>query len=883
MTQKEMGPNSWFIEEQYQQYKSDPTLVDPSWRQYFASTYTNGANGTDPRLSLELIETSLKVQRLIQAYRRIGHTNANLNPLNSTYIGPSSEELDPAFYERTESELGKVLPSFGGKSVKELIEQFKGFYTGTTGYQYSHVDSTAEREFLRSRIETAPRKHSAELQKYFLRMIVEAEQLENELHRKYIGLKRFSIEGGEGFLAIIAALFESAADSGITDIILGMAHRGRLATLCNILGKPLEKLFSEFEDTTWYADNGFGDVKYHLSGETTYQSLKGTKLFARLLPNPSHLETVNCVVEGVVRAKQDIKYQGDRTCVLPVVVHGDAAFAGQGIVYECFNFSRVEGYRTGGTIHIAINNQVGFTATADETRSSRYCSDSGLMVNAPIFHVNGEDIEACCRAIELALEYRNTFQKDVVLDFYCYRKYGHNEGDDPSFTQPVMYEEIKKKKPVSKVYAEALQAEGLGDSLLEDYSKAFKERFSAAGERKIPQTPIAMGQEFAPVKTSISKDRIQKIHDCLINYPDGFEPHPKLSKIIEKRTKAIFEGQAIEWGVGEALAYGSLLQDGISVRLSGQDSGRGTFSHRHLALDDYKKPGRLLPLNTIGAPGKFDVFNSTLSEYAIMGFEWGYAHEAPKSLVMWDAQCGDFANGAQIIIDQYLASAERKWGTQSQVTLLLPHGHEGQGPEHSSARIERYLQLCGLGNMTLAIPTTSAQFFHLLRRQGLRETRRPLIVFTPKSLLRLPEAGSVLEEFLSGSFQSVISQSVGGASKKPPLVMVCGKIYYDVLKALEAEKISATVARIEELYPFPEVSLEKVIKASDKERIYWVQEEPRNQGVWGYLKGELKDRFNLTPAYIGRPESSQTAPGSAKRHQTEQKQFIDSLIKELKR
>lgn len=873
----ELGPNSWFIEEQYQKYKSDPTLVEPAWRQYFASTYTNGAGSTDPRLTLELIELSIKVERILNAFRVSGHTDATLNPLTTTYIGPEARELSLSFYNLSDSELNKPLPSHNGKTAKELITAFENFYTGTTGYQYMQVESAEEREFLRSRIEGEQRKFSVEEQKFYLRMLVEAEQLENELHRKYIGLKRFSIEGGEGFLPIIAALLERSAESGISDVVIGMAHRGRLATLCNVLGKPLEKLFSEFEDTTWYADNGFGDVKYHLAGENTYTSLNGKSLYARLLPNPSHLETVNCVVEGVVRAKQDIKYEGDRKVVLPVVVHGDSAFSGQGLVYECLNFSRVQGYSTGGTVHIAINNQVGFTATSEETRSSRYCSDSLLMINAPIFHVNGEDIEACVRAVELALDYRNTFKKDVAIDFYCYRKYGHNEGDDPTFTQPVIYEEIKKKTPVAKIYAQQVPN---GLELLEEYLKSFKTKFNEAGEKKYNPVPIQMGQEFKSVKTSISKDRAQKIHDILLQYPEGFEPHPKLSKILEKRTKAIFENSGVEWGVAEALTYGSLLQDGVSVRLSGQDSGRGTFSHRHLALDDFKKQTVMLPLNNLGETSKFHVVNSTLSEYAIMGFEWGYAHESPKTLVIWEAQFGDFANGAQIIIDQYLASAERKWGTQSQLTLLLPHGHEGQGPEHSSARIERYIQLCGLGNMTVAIPTNSSQFFHLLRRQGLRETRRPLIVFTPKSLLRMPEAGSPLEDFLSGSFKPVLVQSTKGKQKKSsPLIFLCGKIYYDVLKALEAEGISATVARIEELYPFPEIEIEKLLKDSQKDSIYWVQEEPRNQGVWSYFRTELQERFNISPKFVGRPESSQTAPGSAKRHQTEQKQFLDTLVK----
>lgn len=877
----ELGPNSWFIEEQYQKYKSDPTLVEPAWRQYFASTYTNGSGSTDPRLTLELIELSTKVERLLNAYRTSGHTEASLNPLTTTEIGPKSRELSPEYHNLSEADLNKPLPSYNGKTAKELIYSFQKYYTGTTGYQYMQVESADEREFLRNRIETNKRDFSLDEKKYLLRMLVEAEQLENELHKKYIGLKRFSIEGGEGFLALIAALFERSAETGITDIILGMAHRGRLATLCNILGKPLEKLFSEFEDTTWYADNGFGDVKYHLAGETTYTSLKGKSLFARLLPNPSHLETVNCVVEGVVRARQDHKYKGNRKSVLPVVVHGDSAFTGQGVVYECLNFSRVEGYSTGGTIHIAINNQVGFTATSDETRSSRYCTDPLLMINAPIFHVNGEDIEACAHAIELALDYRNAFNKDVAIDFYCYRKYGHNEGDDPTFTQPVIYDEIKKKTPVAKIFSQSFSN---GAELLEEYSTSFKAKFSEASEKKYKPTPIAMGQEFKPVKTSVSKDRIQKIHDTLLSYPEGFEPHPKLSKILEKRTKAIFEqNSGVEWGVSEALTYGSLLQDGINVRLSGQDCGRGTFSHRHLALDDYKSQKPMLPLNNLGANAKFQVVNSTLSEYAVMGFEWGYAHESANTLVIWEAQFGDFANGAQIIIDQYLASAERKWGTQSQLTLLLPHGQEGQGPEHSSARIERYLQLCALGNMTVAIPTNSSQFFHLIRRQGMRETRRPLVVFTPKSLLRMPEAGSPLEDFLSGSFKPVISQSVGGKQKKnAPLIFVSGKISYDVIKALESEKISATIARVEELYPFPDSEVERLIKDTQKDSIYWVQEEPRNQGIWSYFRTELQERFNLTAKYVGRPESSQTAPGSARRHQSEQKLFIDSLVKMLK-
>lgn len=850
---EDFGPNAWLVNEFYANYSKDASLVDDEWRRFFAG-YTNGDKNVDEAT----VALAIKVAEAIEAYRNYGHTKASINPLKSVKVSSPSTALSFQF-----ENLQTRLNIFGGRSVQEIINEFEGFYCGTTAYELP--SDPVERRFFIERIEakTAPLSKAERL--FYLKNASDAQVLESELHRKYIGQKRFSIEGGESYLSALGAIFENSPELGVDEIVIGMAHRGRLATLCNFIGKPLSKLFSEFEDTTWYAENGYGDVKYHNGGETIYKTQKDRDVKAKLIPNPSHLETVHAIVEGVVRALQR---NGSRNSVLPLVVHGDAAFIGQGIVYECLNFSEVDGYKTGGTLHIAINNQVGFTTSPEEARSTRYCSDGAKMLGIPIIHVNGEDVDACVRAARLCLEYRQKFGKDVVLDILCYRKYGHNEGDDPTFTQPLMYQEIKDKKTIPELYAEKLIGEGvITESEFKHLVESYKERFSNAGSYE--PKPIDIQGDFDPVKTTVASERIKEVHDKLLEYPAGFEPHPKLKLILEKRTKAIFEGKGIEWGVGEALAFGTLLQDGVSVRLSGEDCGRGTFSHRHLALDDFGEKRLFHPLNELKGGGKFEVYNSTLSEYGVMGFEWGYSYVAKDSLTLWEAQFGDFANGAQIVIDQYLASAERKWGMHCNLVLLLPHGFEGQGPEHSSARIERFLQLCALGNITVAYPSNAAQYFHLIRRQGLRKVRKPLVVMTPKSLLRHAGAMSKLEDFTGGGFSSVLVDDFGGKKKT---ILCSGKIYFDLVAALKPKDFN--VVRIEELYPFPKNELKPILG----KEVYWVQEEPKNQGAYPYVFQRLVEDFGIIPKYIGRPESSQTACGSNKRHLEEQKRLINEVL-----
>lgn len=853
---EDFGPNAWLVNELYANYSKDASLVDDEWRRFF-STYSNGDKSVDEAT----VSLALRVADLIDSYRAFGHTKAQINPLTSVKMSPPSTALNFTF-----DDYQTRLKVFGGKSIKEIIDELETYYCGTTGYELP--EDPIERRFFLEKIERPNKPLTKEERVYFLKNASDAQVLESELHKKYIGQKRFSIEGGESFLSVLGAIFEAAPSSKVSEVVIGMAHRGRLATLCNFIGKPLAKLFSEFEDTTWYANNGFGDVKYHNGGETIYRTRNNEELKARLIPNPSHLETVHAIVEGVVRALQR---GGERNSVLPIVVHGDAAFIGQGIVFECLNFSAVDGYRTGGTIHIAINNQVGFTTSPEEARSSRYCSDGAKMLGAPVIHVNGEDVDACARAALLALEYRQKFEKDVVLDILCYRKYGHNEGDDPTFTQPLMYQEIKDKKTIPQIYAEKLTKEGvISEGEFQAIIDSYKERFNNPGS--YDPKPIDIQGDFDNVKTAVSESRLKEVHDKLLEYPDGFNPHPKLKLILEKRTKAIFEDKGIEWGVGEALAFGTLIQDGVSVRLSGEDCGRGTFSHRHLALDDYGEKTLFHPLNELQGGGRFKVFNSTLSEYAVMGFEWGYSYIAKDVLTLWEGQFGDFANGAQIIIDQYLASAERKWGMHTNLVLLLPHGFEGQGPEHSSARLERFLQLCALENMTVAYPSNAAQYFHLLRRQALRKVRKPLVVMTPKSLLRHPGAMSKLQDFTEKEFSKVLVDDFGGKKKS---VLCTGKIYYDLVSALKPSDFN--LLRIEELYPFPKAELKGLLG----NEVFWVQEEPKNQGAYPYILQRFVEDFGIIPKYIGRPESSQTACGSNKRHLEEQKAIIDELVKEI--
>jgi 2-oxoglutarate dehydrogenase E1 component len=916
------GPNAGYLAELYQLYLSDPSLVDPSWVEFFkgldgpsnavvGNGHTNGHANGQAKVAVRGQSAAAPAvggssaqalaDKLVEGYRRCGHLKARLSPLVQGGVMPETpQELAPEHYGETRSPESVPLGgySFAGATYTSLVElqrDIEAVYCSSIGYEYQHLTRTEEREWLRERIESRnaiPFVHDAEDRTVMLRELVKADLFESELHRKYVGAKRFSLEGNDTLIPVLRRVIQDAVKGGIQEIVCGMAHRGRLNVLANIVGKPLELLFAEFEDQTQATVLGAGDVKYHLGWDSSF-AVDGRSVGVKMVPNPSHLEFVNPVVEGISRALQDFRYDGNRTRVLPVAMHGDAAFAGQGIVFETINFSGIDGYSTGGTLHLVINNQIGFTTTPDESRSTRYCTDLAKGIDSPIFHVNCEEPEAACWVTKLAVDFRNTFGKDVFVDLIGHRKHGHNEGDDPSFTQPLTYSELKSKRPIWQQYADRLVSEGIvTQEYVDSTVAAYKQEFASSHER---MAPALQGDACAtygkvvssPSETGVSSDSLKSIARALVKYPEGFQPHPKLAKIVEKRVETVEVGQGIEWGMAELLAFGSLVLEGRSVRLSGQDCGRGTFSQRHSVLDGYDKPGVFSPLKALASQqpgaGRFEVFNSPLSEAAVLGFEFGYSATISDTLVIWEAQFGDFSNGAQVIIDQFITSSESKWGQMSGVTLMLPHGYEGQGPEHSSARLERYLQMCAEGNMSVCYPSSAAQHFHLLRRQGLSEIQRPLVVMTPKSLLRLPAAASALSEFTSGGFKRVIETDLSESKKVDHLVLVTGKVYYDVMAALTAPgKCSVKVLRVEQLYPFPAQELQAILKASKAKGVTWVQEEPQNMGAWSFVSPLIEESLGIKPTYIGRPSSAATSTGSGKRHAFEQKAIMSALVERVK-
>ena len=903
------GENAGYLAELYQLYLSDPSLVDPTWAEFFKSLDQNGVNGFTnghangnghahayPTEARSITANALG-EKLVDAYRAYGHASAQLSPLVAG--GMQSEapvELALSYYGETRDAAQVALSSFafGGRSYAscaQLQQALKETYCGTVGYEYMYLTKAEERTWLQERIEGKTPSFSAEDKKLILKELIRAELFESELHRKYVGTKRFSLEGNDTLIPLLSVLTREAAQAGVKGVVCGMAHRGRLNVLTNTIGKPLTTIFSEFEDKTVATIAGAGDVKYHLGYETK-RAPNGAEIEISIIPNPSHLEFVNPVVEGVIRALQDKTDRNNRKAYLPLAMHGDAAFAGQGIVFETINYSGVGGYSTAGTYHVVINNQIGFTTTPDESRSTRYCTDLAKGIDCPVFHVNAEDPDAACWIAQIALAYRMQFGKDVFIDLIGHRKHGHNEGDDPSFTQPATYAEVKGKKLIWQQYAERLVAAAVvSQSDVDAEVDAYKKEFAAASEYVgssvgTEACGIHGRLEILPKDTGVKKETLKKIAQALVAWPAGFKPHPKLQKIIEKRVETVKAGEGIEWGVAEALAFGSLVLEGKSIRLSGQDCCRGTFSHRHLVLDNYEGGGTFSPISELasheGAQGVFEVFNSTLSEAAVLGFEFGYAATNPDTLTMWEGQFGDFANGAQVIIDQFIASSESKWGQLSGVVMMLPHGYEGQGPEHSSARLERYLQMCAEGNMRVCYPSTAAQHYHVLRRQGLSEIKRPLIIITPKSLLRLPAAMSSLSEMEKGTFQSVLETDLGGKKGAKNLVFMSGKVFHDVHAALQgAEAVSARLVRVEELYPFPQAEVARMLKETGAKKALWVQEEPQNMGAWSYIAPLLREALGFDAVYVGRAASAATATGSSKHHGLEQKAILSTLTELL--
>ncbi|MFQ5557700.1 MAG: multifunctional oxoglutarate decarboxylase/oxoglutarate dehydrogenase thiamine pyrophosphate-binding subunit/dihydrolipoyllysine-residue succinyltransferase subunit, partial [Acidimicrobiales bacterium] len=840
-----------------------------------------------------MLEKQAKVNQLINQYRVRGHLIADLDPLQ-VKEPQMHAELDPATYGLTiwdldrefltGSETGVYAPVGGSRrmALGGLLGVLRDAYCRTAGVEYMHIQEPAEKRWIQEQLEGADRSVPAEDQRHIISRLNAAEALEKFLGTKYVGQKRFGMEGAESAIPLLDAVLSAAADGGLAGVVMGMAHRGRLNVLVNIVGKSYEELFSEFEGSiTEETTQGSGDVKYHLGQTGTFTSPAGNRIPVELAANPSHLEAVDPVVVGMVRARMDgigADEGLDRYPVLPLLVHGDAAFAGQGVVAETLNLSQIQGYRVGGTIHVIINNQLGFTTTPDVARSSQYSTDVAKMIGSPILHVNGDDPEACIRMARLASAYRERFNKDVVIDMICYRRHGHNEGDDPSYTLPEMYRRIDARPSVREQYSAALVKRGdLTPEQAEEALADFRERLQHAldATREAAPDPAAKARPAPPpvgvlphVRTAIDRVAVDRIYEALSSRPEGFTVHPKLARQFDKRDEMIAAGE-IDWALGEAMAFGSLLMEGTSIRLAGQDSRRGTFSHRHSTLVDYETGEEHVPLRSLCRDGAdLWIYDSLLSEYAALGFEYGYSVANRDALVMWEAQFGDFANGAQIIIDQFLVSAGDKWNQESGLVLLLPHGYEGQGPEHSSARIERFMLLAAEDNMQICNATTAAQFFHLLRRQMIHGVRKPLVVFTPKSLLRARFSRSPVSELLSGTFEEVLGDPAPPPADTVRRIIFCsGKVAYDAIAERDARSAGAAVVRVEQLFPWPyravAAQLERYPDATD---LVWLQEEPENMGPWNAIKGRFYEAFDgsHTIRRVSRFESGSPATGSAK-------------------
>lgn len=854
------------------------------------------------------------VMQMINAYRVRGHLVADLDPLGAE---PSYHpEMDPETYGLTmwdfdreflTGSLGEAISDGGSKSVatlREILETLRQTYCGKIGPEYMNIQVPEQKRWLQRRMEPQANNWPLESQTRIriLRNLIAAEEFEHFLHSRYVGQKRFALEGGETALAILSEVLERASEHNVHEVVIGMAHRGRLNILANVIGKDLKKIFSEFEGEIDPASTqGSGDVKYHLGATGVVRCENGREIIASVSPNPSHLEAVDPVVEGIVRPKQDRLGDTQRERVIPVLVHGDAAFAGQGVVSETLNLSRLDGYSTGGTIHLVINNQIGFTTLPGEARSTPYSTDVARGVQAPIFHLNGDDPDAAIRVLQMAFDFRQQFKTDVVIDMICYRRHGHNEADDPSYTQPILYRKIKEHPSVSTLYGERLVREGVLSAedltaMRKGAAKGFYDAYEAAQAseehyelQELSAVPSEDIGNFCP-RTSVNHAVIERVVRATTSFPETFHLHPKLRGFVERRREALEKDGPIDWAFGEALAFGTLVLEGTPVRLSGQDSGRGTFSQRHLAFYDSETGERYVPLQHV-TPGqsRFDVYDSSLSEYAVLGFEFGYSVADPLTLVIWEAQFGDFANGAQIMIDQFISSAESKWGQPSGLVMLLPHGYEGQGPEHSSARIERYLTLCAENNLIVANCTTPAQYFHLLRRQmyggtDRRGMRKPLVLFTPKSLLRHPKAVSTLHDFTSGGFSEILGDSAISDVNRVTRVIFCsGKVYYDLLAGREERKAEhAAIVRVEQLYPFAaDQARDMLARYPATAEVVWAQEEPRNMGAWRFVEEQFNPLLEATGrelGYVGRPESASPATGSGRRHQQEQTEIVEDAL-----
>ncbi|HET6725070.1 MAG TPA: 2-oxoglutarate dehydrogenase E1 component [Gammaproteobacteria bacterium] len=918
------GGNAPFVEAIYEQYLEDPDSVESYWRDYFRGFRTGVGDGQEvPRAPIEaefkdrareprkaaaagpdLTGRSAAAMRLIHAYRSRGHLVADLDPLGLRQA-PNIPELTLAYHGLNDSDAGTTfagvkLPGNGTMKLGEIVDALKDIYCGPLGFEYMHLSSAAERKWLRERIE--PPHARAGLNKEerltILEELAAAEGIERYLHTRYVGQKRFSLEGGESLIPMLDDLIAKSGGAGIKEIVIGMAHRGRINVLINVLGKAPRELFNEFEGKyDPKVTDRSGDVKYHLGFSSDIETPSG-KVRVALAFNPSHLEIVDPVVVGSVRARQDRRPEHGVDRVLPVLIHGDAAFAGQGVVMETLQMSQTRGFSTGGTVHIVCNNQIGFTISDPaDARSTPYCTDIAKMLESPIFHVNGDHPEAAIFATRLALEYRNAFHKDVFIDFVSYRRQGHNEADEPSATQPKMYDAIKARPTVTNLYAGRLGKAGLvDDGIVKEMEDRYRDRLNDGGT-VAPGASSPSDTEYgvdwrrfnrvewdAETDTALPPGRVQKLSDGMNRIPDGYKLQNRVKKLYDDRRKMAAGEMPLDWGYAETLAYASLLTEGYPVRLSGQDSRRGTFFHRHAVVHNQEDDSMWMPLAHLADDqASIEIIDSFLSEEAVVGFEYGYSSAEPDHLVIWEAQFGDFANGAQVVIDQFISSGEAKWGRYSGLVMFLPHGYEGQGPEHSSARLERYLQLCAENNMQVCVPTTPAQWFHMLRRQMLRPYRKPLIVLTPKSLLRHKLSNSSLEDIQSGHFHPVIPEvDELDANKVRRIVFCSGKVYFDLLETRRERNIDdIAIVRIEQLYPFPEADYAAALKKwSNAKDIVWCQEEPQNQGAWYQIRHRLQmpltSRYKLN--YAGRPGSASPAAGYITLHRQQQQALIEAAL-----
>ncbi len=908
--------NARFVEDLYEKYLRDPSSVDPSWVKEFAKL---SVSPPEPPLRLASVppipnavglELSMRkqaaVSRLIDQYRIRGHQAADNNPLKQGDVA-RIRDFDPLAYGLTEQDLDipffvDILKSTEQRPLRQIITDLHKIYCGSTGFEYGHIVDTEIREWIQNRIESTKGRPelSQDKKRWLLKLLTAAESMEKYLHRKYVGQKRFSLEGGESLVPLLDELIQHAGAKGVKEIVIGMAHRGRLNVLVNILGKKPELLFLEFEESGGAEPipRGAGDVKYHLGFSSDVQT-PGGPVHLALAFNPSHLESVNSVVEGSVRARQDRFGRDGESGVLPVVIHGDAAFAGQGVVMETLNMAETPAYTTGGTVHLVINNQIGFTISNPfEARSTLYCTDVANMIQAPVFHVNGDDPEAVMYATSLAVDFRMKFKRDVVIDLICFRRHGHNEVDEPAVTQPVMYRFIRSHPGIPKIYSDRLAKEGVveaGESarldaecqqLLSQGEPITRPTLHDATNYTKTRWDHYLGADWnQPCDTSVDLDSLSEISAQMLRLPSGFKLHSRTAAIMDARHKMAAGEQLLDWGFAENLAYATLLMEGRNIRMSGQDVGRGTFFHRHAIVYDQNTGKSLAPLQHLSTQqGKFQIYDSLLSEEGVLGFEYGYSTTEPDTLVIWEAQFGDFANGAQVMIDQFITSGETKWGRQSGLVMLLPHGQEGQGPEHSSARLERYLQLCAEQNIQVCVPSTPAQIFHLLRRQLLRAYRKPLIALTPKSLLRHRLAVSSLEELSSGAFKPIIGEiDPIQVSDVTRIVLCTGKVYYELLEARRQSNLHhIAIIRIEQFYPFPmEDFCRELGLYPNLKEVIWCQEEPANQGAWHQIRHRFLRRLldkNIFLTYTGRPSSAAPAVGKFKRHLEQQKKVVDDAL-----